>query len=309
LSDLIESVDVKCSIIMPLYNSSRWVRDTLQSIINQDFASWECVVINDGSTDDSAKIVEDYAKIDPRFKLITTSNKGTSEARNLGIEISKGDYLAFIDSDDLWFPSKLSQQITNLDKNIESEFTLCSYLLFVGPEAKIAGLIKSPKRILKAIAKWKGFTGEGPAAGSTLMMRSSVVSKVGLFKPELSSAADLEFLERIAFNCRYVPTFDCLVGYRRHDAQMHLNSGLVKHDLEIIFSSRDIEPLAKQRYAHYIFLLQTIEYFHQMRKINPVKFILFGVRVSLKVAKRKLRYSFNPNKSKLQKEVASIFME
>ena len=309
MKHLIETVDVKCSIIMPLYNSSRWVGETLHSILNQDFANWECIVINDGSTDDSAEIVKRYMKIDSRFKLVTTSNKGTSEARNLGIELSKGEFLAFIDSDDLWFSSKLNRQITELEKNMKSEFTLCDYLLFEGPEPKITGLIRSPRRISKAIAMWKGFTGEGPAAGSTLMMRSSVVSKVGVFKPELSSAADLEFLERLAFNCNYKPTFDCLVGYRRHEAQMHLNSDLVKHDLEIILNGSNVEPMAKDNYAYYIFLLQTVEFFLNLKTINPIKFLQFGARISLKVVKRKLRFGLNPKKSRLRKELVSNLIQ
>lgn len=88
------------SIIIPVYNVEKYLRQCLDSIKNQTFKDFECICVNDGSTDDSLSILQEYANKDNRFKIIHQNNKGISEARNVGIKLSVGDYILFIDSDD-----------------------------------------------------------------------------------------------------------------------------------------------------------------------------------------------------------------
>ena len=90
----------KISVIIPVYNAERYIRFALDSLVGQTFKDWEAVVIDDGSNDGSAAICDEYAARDDRFRVIHTENKGVSEARNLGIELAKGDYIGFLDSDD-----------------------------------------------------------------------------------------------------------------------------------------------------------------------------------------------------------------
>ena len=91
------------SIIMPLYNNEQYITQSIQSIINQSYTNWELIVINDSSTDNSKQIVQTFSKKDKRITLINLKeNKGVSYARNLGIKNSKGEYITFLDSDDLW---------------------------------------------------------------------------------------------------------------------------------------------------------------------------------------------------------------
>ena len=88
------------SIIIPIYNTSKYLKECLDSVVNQDYKNVEIICVDDGSTDDSANIVESYLKKDERFKLIKTEHKGVAYARNLGLANAEGEYITFIDSDD-----------------------------------------------------------------------------------------------------------------------------------------------------------------------------------------------------------------
>lgn len=106
------------SIVMPAYNASRYIEATIDSVLKQSFEDYELLIINDCSKDSTASIVERYCERDRRIKLINLSeNKGAPAApRNIGIRKSKGEWIAFLDSDDIWHPNKLQRQIDVLKK-------------------------------------------------------------------------------------------------------------------------------------------------------------------------------------------------
>ena len=91
------------SIIIPLYNAARFIEETLHSVQAQTYTDWECLVIDDGSTDNGAEIVQRIAQADTRIRYVYQSNAGPSAARNHGLRLAKGDYIQFLDADD-WFP-------------------------------------------------------------------------------------------------------------------------------------------------------------------------------------------------------------
>ncbi|MCJ8280869.1 MAG: glycosyltransferase family 2 protein, partial [Rivularia sp. ALOHA_DT_140] len=105
----------KVSVIIPAYNAMGFLPETLESVLQQTFTDFEILIINDGSSDD---IVEWASKIsDSRVRLITQINQGVSAARNTGIRNSQGEYIAFLDADDLWEPTKLEKQVNCLKAN------------------------------------------------------------------------------------------------------------------------------------------------------------------------------------------------
>ncbi|HAT66053.1 MAG TPA: glycosyltransferase family 2 protein, partial [Flavobacteriaceae bacterium] len=108
------------SVIIPLYNKERFIGETIQSVLNQSFADFELILINDGSTDKSEAVVKTFN--DPRIRYKSIANSGVSVARNTGIELAKFPWIAFLDADDWWAPSFLSEVETainnNLSKNI-----------------------------------------------------------------------------------------------------------------------------------------------------------------------------------------------
>lgn len=99
------------SIVMPCYNGEKFIRETIESVLAQTYDKWELLVIDDGSKDNSYDLVSHYAERDNRIKLIKQKNAGSAAARNNGIRHSKGQYLALLDSDDIWLPGFLDSQI------------------------------------------------------------------------------------------------------------------------------------------------------------------------------------------------------
>jgi glycosyltransferase involved in cell wall biosynthesis len=100
------------SVIVPAYNAEKYIQTTLESVLNQSYKNIEVIVIDDGSSDDTQAILADYGN---RIKTIKTENMGVSHARNTGIEASKGTWIAFLDSDDIWHPTKLYEQFSSLE--------------------------------------------------------------------------------------------------------------------------------------------------------------------------------------------------
>lgn len=117
--------DTLVSIIIPSYNASKYIKETIESVLNQTYQNWEMIIIDDDSNDTSRDIIEQYIEKDKRIKpLYNEKNIGAAQSRNKGIELSKGEYIAFLDSDDLWLPNKLKQQIQLMqEENILLSYT------------------------------------------------------------------------------------------------------------------------------------------------------------------------------------------
>ena len=107
------------SIIIPVYNQEKYLKETLQSVINQSFSNWKCILINDGSVDDSVAIINEYLTQDNRFHFINSENKGVSNARNLALQQVKGDYILFLDGDDLIHSDKIQLALSNFQQNTD----------------------------------------------------------------------------------------------------------------------------------------------------------------------------------------------
>ena len=114
------------SIITPCYNGEKYVAQTIESVLAQTYGSWEMIVIDDGSKDSSAEIVRSYAEKDARITLLQQENAGSAAARNNGIRHAKGQYIALLDSDDLWEPEFLEEQVAFM-KEKNAVCVHCSY--------------------------------------------------------------------------------------------------------------------------------------------------------------------------------------
>ncbi len=111
------------SIITPCYNGSKYIAETIESVLNQSYKKWEMIVVDDGSKDCSAEIIRSYVDKDDRINLIQQPNGGSANARNHGIREAHGQYIALLDADDLWKPDFLKEQIAFL----KEKQTLCVY--------------------------------------------------------------------------------------------------------------------------------------------------------------------------------------
>ncbi len=115
------------TVVTPLYNSAQYIDDAIRSVVSQTFRDWEYLIVDDCSTDEGPEIAEAYCRTDSRIRLIRLSeNSGAGICRNRGIEESRGRYIAFLDSDDLWLPDKLEIQLSVM-KNHHISFTFTDY--------------------------------------------------------------------------------------------------------------------------------------------------------------------------------------
>ncbi len=102
------------TVVIPAYNREKFLPETIESVRTQTFQDWELIIVDDGSTDDTATIVSQLSKTDHRIRYIWQQNSERAVARNRGIKESRGAYIAFLDSDDLWLPNKLEKQVNTI---------------------------------------------------------------------------------------------------------------------------------------------------------------------------------------------------
>ena len=137
------------SIIMPNYNSERFLHETIKSVINQTYTNWELIIVDDCSTDSSLDIIKEYASQDSRIRLFENEkNMSAAYSRNLALREAKGKWIAFLDSDDIWYAQKLEKQIDFMVKN-NYKFTYTKYEKMDEEGNLLNSYVSGPKKIGK----------------------------------------------------------------------------------------------------------------------------------------------------------------
>jgi glycosyltransferase involved in cell wall biosynthesis len=208
----------KVSVIIPSYNSMTYLPATVDSVLKQTFTDFEVLIINDGSTDN---ILEWASKIeDTRVKVITKTNQGLAEARNTGIALAKGEYLAFLDADDLWHKTKLEKQVNYLNNHPDVGL-VDTWVALTDENAKPTGTLIKTNAEGKVIKKIL----ESPTivCGSSPLVRNICFEKAGLFNKQLSGSADWDMWIRIANHFMFGLIKEPLTYYRQHYNSMSQN--------------------------------------------------------------------------------------
>lgn len=156
------------SIIMPSYNVAKYIGESIDSVLNQSYSSWELIIIDDCSTDNTCEIVNSYN--DKRIILKKNDvNSGAAISRNVGIKVAKGKWIAFLDSDDLWEPQKLEMQIKCILNN-NTKFCYTSYDMIDYSNNRIGNIVKS-----KTVTKYKDLLIRTYIATSTVMVEKTII--------------------------------------------------------------------------------------------------------------------------------------
>ncbi|MBI3999274.1 MAG: glycosyltransferase [Candidatus Omnitrophica bacterium] len=205
------------SVIIPTYNREHLLVDAVESVLSQTFKDYELIVVDDGSTDGTEEIIK--RKYDGKIRYFKQENQGISGARNRGIREAKGEYIAFLDSDDLWLPEKLEKQVAFLDSHPEVGL-ICTKLwrYAIGKE--------SEKRLCPEYfsAEFKDLlVSNNYVPTTTVMVRKECLDQIGLFDTNLSVAEDfdlwLRFMKRFKVHCLE----DVLAVHREHPQKTSLN--------------------------------------------------------------------------------------
>lgn len=191
----------RVSVIIPAYNVSNYLAVALGSLTQQTFPQFEAIIVDDGSTDDSAKIAEAFVQRDPRFRLVQKANGGLSSARNAGMAAARSPYIALLDGDDAYAADKLASHVTMLDEEPRVGVVYSSSRL-IGDDGKPSALTMDGRPIhgdpLVALL-CKNFVGHG----SNGIFRKEMVQSVGGFDESLRSSEDVDFWLRIAGDGRW----------------------------------------------------------------------------------------------------------
>lgn len=208
------------SINLCCYNSERYLRETLDSIINQTYKNWELIVIDDGSSDSSGKIVSEYVKKSYPVHYYYQENRGLSYSRNRAIELSKGDYIAFIDHDDLWLPDKLEKQVKLFEEKTDVELIYSNFFSLKNGRKKIYFNKPNPEGYV-----FRDFLRYYPVALLTVMIRRPSLQRLtGLFDTNLKLSEEYELFMRLLYSSRAGYIREPLAIYRIHE-----NMGSLKY--------------------------------------------------------------------------------
>lgn len=237
--------------IITAYNTESFLSDAIESVLEQTYPSMECVVVDDGSTDGSAAVVERFAG---SVRLVRTSNRGVSSARNTGASHASGTHVAFLDGDDVWLPRKIEMQMDVLraDPSVGMVYT---GLHLVDEDLHYRGRVDPPAA---AVALRNTLLLERPVMSLTYLLPKEIFEKVGGFEERLSTSADCDFSCRIAAQYRVAPVMKPLLLYRNHSGQMHSDPVRTERDMELVFERLfesdvlpdDLRRLKKRAYAN-----------------------------------------------------------
>jgi glycosyltransferase involved in cell wall biosynthesis len=232
----------KISVLLPVYNAERFLRQSIESILKQSFEDYEFLIIDDGSTDASAQIIKSYR--DPRIRLLQNEkNRKLYGALNRGLDIAQGEYVARMDADDISLPHRLGRQAEFLDKHPDIG-VVGTWAKCIDENDRVIGTACYPTR--SNLLAWQLFY-RSPLINTTIMMRYELVKKADFYR-SFSCAEDYDLWSRLVEQTRFANMPDFLVHYRIwsksltqiHSKLLEKNDAKVKAVLVKAFLNQDV---------------------------------------------------------------------
>ncbi|WP_421997004.1 glycosyltransferase family 2 protein [Reyranella sp.] len=245
----------KVGVVVPMFNAEGTIAATLDSICRQTHATLDIVVVDDGSRDGSPAIVRDKARSDPRIRLIGQQNAGVAAARNLGAAATDAPFLAFIDADDLWAPTKIASQLAALARG--GSGAGLAYCWFATIDAADRVVSFGPQPLIEGDAIPSLCSGNWIGNGSSVLVRRDAFEKaggyeLGLREREAQGAEDLLLCLRVAEHAGFAVVPRYLVGYRTTPGNMSSNSLKMFRSTEIVLAEfRTKYPAHAAALAHH----------------------------------------------------------
>lgn len=237
-----EASNPEISIVVPMYNSSYFIKDCIESVLKQDFTNYELLLIDDHSTDETMEICKSYIE-DKRIKLLCNEGKGVSSARNLGIMKSTGSYITFVDSDDVLEQTFLSK-LLNIAKGNPRYLAMCSHVRFENsnPDFEVVG--SSESNTVETNDLIANIFYYHPASWGCLF-QSEVINKYGIKMDESAS-----FNEDIYFTVKYLCVCDggIIIPDKLYGYRTNIN-GIGANKPHNTLTAKDVEHRAKGYYA------------------------------------------------------------
>jgi glycosyltransferase involved in cell wall biosynthesis len=249
-------VSPKVSVIVPAYNVCSYIKDALVSLERQSFHNFEAIIVDDGSSDATAEVVQPYIGRDSRFKLLHKQNGGLSSARNYGIRNACGEYIALLDGDDVFHPDKLANHVARLDcaPEVGVVYSASRAIRDNGSPTFVylSGKPVNTDPLLALLCK--NFVGHG----SNAVFRHCLYDEVGEFDEELRSCEDLDFWLRVAGtrHWQFYRESRVLCYYRVRPSGLSFNVAQMRHSYQQVIqyayhcSPELVEPMLPTAYAY-----------------------------------------------------------
>ena len=240
---------MKVSVVIPTHNLAGLVKEAIQSVLDQTYQDFEIIVVDDGSTDDTRAVIATIG--DPRLQYIYQENRGLAGARNTGIALARGEYIAFLDADDVFLPNKLMDQTSVLDSQPDLGLVAGGYVFTdeAGqPVAEQRHWQDSPQLDVKT---WLYGC---PFIVNAVLVRREWLSRVGGFDPALRRVEDRDLWLRLAYHgCRMAWSPDIVCVYRMREGQMVRDGRSQKENtlavLEKFFAQPDLPASLRQEHG------------------------------------------------------------
>ncbi len=244
------------SVIIPAYNVGNYIHDALNSLQNQSYQDFEALIVDDGSTDHTAVIAQEYCQVDARFKLLQKDNGGLSSARNFGLIHSQAKYIALLDADDAYKPEKLMNHVSRLvyQPEVGVVYSASQVMRDNGQPTRFQ-LSGKPIHINPLLALLcKNFVGHG----SNAVFRRCILDEIGYFDETLRSSEDVDFWMRIAAleTWTFYREPHALVYYRVRPSGLSFNVAQMQQSNERVIelayqrSPEQVKPMLSQARAY-----------------------------------------------------------
>jgi glycosyltransferase involved in cell wall biosynthesis len=263
-------MEIKISIIIPVYNVEKYLADCLESIVNQTLKDIEIICVNNGSTDSSGLILKEFAKRDSRIKIINQENSGPSSARNSGLNIAKGEYVGFVDSDD-WVDNDFFEKLYNVSKKYDSDVAAGGFYREI-KQGKHEKIIKYRKEKLFVKSEDKIKQAQIPIHN---YVWNKIYKRESLFKLNLPFE-DGKFFEDILWSVKVIYALDGFVTVPNTYYHYRMNEGSIvtqkskKHMKDYLYAEKDMLDFIKSN---------DIKILAPYKKPNQEKIFFCGIEI------------------------------
>lgn len=247
-------MDIKVSVIIPTFNRAHTLGETLDSVVAQSFTNWECIVVDDGSSDGTDELMRRYIEKDSRFQYHVrpiSKPKGGCVCRNIGLGYAKGDFIQFLDSDDLISSNKFEEQVNALVNNDSNAIATCKWDYFTTSNNVLSAKLSRPTYITTDPLTLLNIFGNHSTylPQHVYLVRKKVIDNAGYWNEQLTVNQDGEFYTRLLSHCSkvvFVPTAEV---YYRTDAGNNTSAWSDEDKIrKLIFSWRLIDSIIEEKF-------------------------------------------------------------
>ncbi len=247
------------SVVLPAYNGSCYLAEAINSVLKQTYRSYELIVVDDGSTDDTALVLQPYLNQElrqPSIRYVYQTNQGVGAARNHGIRLAQADWIAFLDQDDVWLPDKLALQVDCLESQPQLGIVHSGWQI-----------VDAAGRLLSAVQPWRGLPTLDltawiqwkPVFLGAMLFRRDWLTQIGGFNQRWQQTGDVDLVLRLAaLDCPAAWVQQATVQYRQHSANASRNVQVQITELEAVLQQffcqadlpqtvRSLEPASRHQ--------------------------------------------------------------